>query len=160
MLCYFYTLAYISLADATIVMFTNPIFTALFARFVRNCPVVPATVTFMAQRVSNGRIRVYCLLSVVCCLCQILKEEWTVFDAGACALSFVGVIFVAQPAFLFGESDAPLSTAGSSSMDVPQLTTTFRTICVFVGVAGAKRTIPCCCLSFVVCRSLFIVFGL
>jgi drug/metabolite transporter (DMT)-like permease len=45
---------------------------------------------------------------------QLLKEPWTLLDAIATCVCFAGVVFVAEPAFLFGAS-ADEGGGGSSS---------------------------------------------
>ena len=72
------------------------------------------------------------------------------FDAGACVLSFIGVVFVAQPEFLFGASTEAVSTAGSSSMNLPPLSPAFHTVCVVIGVVGAVLS----SLSYLTVRSI------
>jgi drug/metabolite transporter (DMT)-like permease len=93
MLAYFFTLSKMRLADATVVVFTNPIFTAVGARLL-------------------------------------LKEAWTPFDSGAAVLCFIGVVFVAQPSFLFPNTGSGDTSPSASSASL-------RLVCVIVGVVGA-----------------------
>jgi len=67
MMCAFWALSHMQLSDATIIIFTNPIFTALAAAVF-------------------------------------LGERFGVHQGAAALLCFVGVILVARPAFIFGDS--------------------------------------------------------
>ena len=60
----YFAFQHISLADATTIIFINPVWTAILAHFL-------------------------------------LHEKWSMFDSLAMTLSFVGVVLVARPSFLF-----------------------------------------------------------
>jgi drug/metabolite transporter (DMT)-like permease len=99
-LCFVYALATMRLSDASALYFTNPIVTALLARVVRHVHCAALW---------------RCLARQTCAfVLQLLKEPWTLLDAIATSVCFAGVVFVAEPAFLFGAS-ADEGGGGSSS---------------------------------------------
>ncbi|KAK9767089.1 hypothetical protein K7432_003356 [Basidiobolus ranarum] len=98
---FYYSLTKLPLADATVLFFVSPIFSAILARIF-------------------------------------LKEPYSSFDQAASIVSFTGVIFVAQPAFLFGSK----KVAGPSDIDPTQrIIACIATLCGSVASAIAFVTI-------------------
>ncbi|CDR37558.1 CYFA0S01e12134g1_1 [Cyberlindnera fabianii] len=64
----------------------------------------------------------------------ILRERWSLIEAGGAVISLLGVVLIARPAFLFG---TPLSSGNGAESSDPKerLTATFVALC---GVVGAS----------------------
>lgn len=107
MLGYFYALTHMIMSDATVIVFTNPIFTSIFGAVVRCCPSSRCFRFPTLDGPQHG-----------CAAHQILKEGWTWIDFLATCVCFTGVIFVAQPSAIFG--GGPTSSSPSTSV-VPVL---------------------------------------
>jgi drug/metabolite transporter (DMT)-like permease len=107
--------AYLSLADATVLFFTNPIFTALLARFMLGplLPLLPSSffVVLCSCRLFSPlslslslslSLFLSLILSPLFLFCLHTGDRITWVIVVAAVFSISGVVLVSQPTFLFG----------------------------------------------------------
>lgn len=136
----FYAMAQMVLTDAVVLIFTSPIATFIL---VSTC-----------EQLGSGMSRVYLITFASCCEqgALVLGEAIERLDFVSCLVSYVGVMFVTRPAFLFATDE--------ETKEVPQL----AIICALGGsVMQASSYIAMRQLrelNYVVINHYFLLFGL